>query len=352
MATILVAFWGMTLVNIFGMKSSARFSSFCSISGLLLPMSLIIGLGTVWWFSGKPLQINFTPSDILPNFNDSHIWVALTGIMMSFCGIEIATVHARDVKNPQRAFPRALFFSTIIIVVTLIFGALAIAIIVPGNKISLVAGNMQAFEMFLDAYHISWMLPLVALALVIGGLGSVSNWIIAPTKGLIIAAQDGNLPKNLQRENRHGAPLTILIYQAIIVSLLSLVFLLMPSVNGSYWLLTALASQLYMIMYILMFATAIYLRYKLPDHERPFRVPGGKIGIWLVCGVGIIAAMVTITVGFFPPQGIDVGGMLHYEFLLILGLVLMCAPPFITYRFRREHWIGRIDDEDVGAEGA
>ncbi len=39
------------------------------------------------------------------------------------------------------------------------------------------------------------MMPVVALMLVLGGLGGVSNWIIAPTKGLFVAAEDGNLPK-------------------------------------------------------------------------------------------------------------------------------------------------------------
>ncbi len=39
----------------------------------------------------------------------------------------------------------------------------------------------------------------------------------------------------------------MLITQAIIVTVLSALFLFMPSVNGSYWLLTALAAQLYML---------------------------------------------------------------------------------------------------------
>jgi amino acid transporter len=338
-SVILCAFWGTTIINLLGMKSSAWFSSLCSIVGLLVPMGLIIILGIIWILTGKASQISFTPHAMLPNFNDPSLWISLTGIMMSFCGIEIATVHARDVKNPQHAFPRALFFSTLMIVGTLLFGALAIAMVVPNKDISLVAGNMQAFNVFFNAYHMNWVLPLIALFLVLGGLGSVSNWIIAPTKGLLVAAQDGNMPRVLQKENKLGAPSTILICQAIVVSILSMVFLLMPSVNSSYWLLTALASQLYMLMYILMFAAGIYLRFKCPNQERPYKIPGGKkIGMLLVGGCGIFSCIITIIVGFFPPSGIKVGGILHYETLLILGLLIMCLPPFIAYRLRRPHW--------------
>lgn len=337
-AVILTAFWGATIINLRGMRSSVRFSNLCSIFGLLIPMALVMVLGIIWLCLHKPTQIGFSAQQLMPDLHDPTIWVSLTGIVMSFCGMEIATVHARDVKNPQKSFPKALFFSVLIIMLTLLFGALAIALVVPNKDISLVAGNMQAFTVFFTAYHMHWILPLIALFLVLGGMGSVSNWIIAPTKGLLVAAQDGNMPSNLQKENQFGAPTQILIYQAVIVSFLTLVFLLIPSVNGSYWFLTALASQLYMLMYLLMFFAGIYLRYKHPQQVRPYKIPGGKLGIWLVSGAGILASIVTIIVGFVPPSGVNVGGIMHYELLLVAGLLIMTLPPFIAYRLKRPHW--------------
>ncbi len=337
-AVILCSFWGTTLVNLYGMKSSARFSNFCGIFGLLVPMAIVMVLGVLWLMSDRPTQISFSPHALIPNFSDPTLWVSLTGIMLSFCGMEIATVHARDVKDPQRSFPKALLISTLIIVVTLMVGSLAIALVVPNNQISLVAGNMQAFSVFFTGYHVTWILPLIAVFLVIAGLGSVSNWIIAPTKGLLVAAQDGNLPQSFQKENRHGAPTWILLYQAIIVSVLCCVFLLMPSVNGSYWLLTALASQLYMFMYILMFAAGIYLRHKRPYVERPYRIPGGNLGMWIVGSAGIVGSIATVVVGFFPPSGVQVGSILRYEIILITGLIAMILPPFILYRIKKKAW--------------
>ncbi len=332
---ILCSFWGTTFINLLGMKSSAWFSSFCGIAGLFLPMTLIISLGAAWLFSDNPLQIEFTKQAMLPHFTEANSWVSLTGIMLSFCGIEIATVHARDVVDPQRAFPRALLYSVIIILTTLILGSLAIALVIPVDDISLVAGIMQAFDAFFSAYNMRWILPVVAFMLVLGGLASVNNWIIAPTKGLLVAAQDGSMPAIFHRENRHGAPVVLLMYQAVIVSLLTLVFLLIPSVNGSYWFLTALAAQLYMVMYIIMFITAIYLRYKFPHHPRAFSIPGGNLGMWIVSVAGIIGCSVTIAVSFIPPPNTDIGSLWYYEGLLITGFIIMCLPPFISYYYSR-----------------
>ena len=327
---IVSSFWGATLVNLRGMSSSVLFSNICAISGLLLPMALIIGLGAVWLFGDNPIQIQFDAQSILPHWQDRSKWVALTGVMMSFCGIEIATVHANDVENPQRAFPRALMYSVVIILSTLILGSLAIAVVLPHQEINLVAGIMQAFDAFFARYHLLWLMPVVAVMLVLGGLGGVSNWIIAPTKGLLVAAQDGNLPPVFQRVNKQGAPVMMLVGQAVIVTLLSALFLFMPSVNGSYWLLTALAAQLYMLMYFMMFLAAIKLRITSPNHPRAFRIPGGLIGMLIVAGIGMVGVLTTLVVSFMPPDGINVGSIMRYETTLILGLLLMCLPPFVT----------------------
>ncbi len=348
---IVTAFWGATFINLRGMQSSALFSSVCAISGLLLPMSLIIGLGAAWIMGGNPIQIHFDVASIQPHWQDKSMWVSLTAIMLSFCGIEIATVHANDVDNPQRAFPKALTYSVLIILSTLIFGSLAIALVLPAHEINLVAGIMQAFDAFFARYHLSMMMPVIAVMLVMGGLGGVSNWIIAPTKGLLVAGEDGNLPAGLCRVNKHGAPVVMLLTQAIIVTILSALFLFMPSVNGSYWLLTALAAQLYMLMYLFMFAAAIKLRVSMPEQPRLFKIPGGLAGLCFVAGVGICGTLATLAVSFMPPQDINIGGTQNYEMLLIGGLIIMCLPPFIGHWYQKRQQLNKpvVDDTPMAA---
>ncbi len=333
---IIVSFWAVTIINLLGINASALVANACSIFGLLLPMGLIIALGATWLLNGHASHIQLSPSHWLPHA-DGHqtLWIALTGVIMSFCGMEIATVHSRDVKSPNRDYPKAMLLATVIIVFTLMCGSLSIAAVLPHDKISLVAGIMQAFDAFFSAYHWHALLPVMALSLVVGGLGSVNNWIIAPARGISYALAKNAPGHYFSKESKRGVPARLLVVQAIIVSVVSTVFLLLPSVNTSYWLLTALAAQLYMLMYLILFVAAIVLRYRKHKRLPGFMIPGGKLGIWIVAGFGWLASLATFIVGFFPPSNGLSGSVMHYELLLISGLLVMSLIPLLLIRRKK-----------------
>jgi len=67
-AVIISLFWLLTIVNLRGVHVSAKFTSFCAITGLIIPMILIIVLLVVWLVSGNPVQIQLTSSSIFPSF--------------------------------------------------------------------------------------------------------------------------------------------------------------------------------------------------------------------------------------------------------------------------------------------
>lgn len=127
-------------------------------------------------------------------------------------------------------------------------------------------------------------------------------------------------------------PVGILLTQGMVVSIICIVFLIMPTVNSSYWVLSNLTAQLALLFYILLFAAAIRLRYKHAHVERAFHIPGGKPGIWLVCGTGILTCIAAIILGFLPPTHIATGGIIKYETILILGVIVCCLLPFFIYR--------------------
>jgi amino acid transporter len=133
-------------------------------------------------------------------------------------------------------------------------------------------------------------------------------------------------------------PTTILIVQGLIVTCLSLVFLFMPSVNSSYWILVALASILYMVMYILMFLAGLRLHYSHPHIERAYRVPGGPKGLWTVCLMGIFGSAFGCIIGFFPPSQLDTGDLLRFETFLLGGAFLFLGLPFLIYGSRKASW--------------
>jgi len=252
--------------------------------------------------------------------------------------MELAAVHVRNVQNPQRNFPKAVFFSVILILITMILGSLAIAIVLPKEEIGLVNGVMQAFTNFFKAYHLTMLMPVIVILLLIGSVGSMVNWIISPAKGLLLAADNGFLPHWLYRLNKHGVASRILIMQAVIVTILCGGFLLLPSINSIYWLFTALSTELYIMMYVIMLIAAIRLKSKYSNLPRYFSIPGGNCGYYFTCILGLIGCIIALIIGFFPPESaMDVGGSNHFRIIFSSGILLMLSPAFLLYLRRRIH---------------
>jgi len=340
------AFWGATLLNLLGMKMSGWISTLGVILGTIIPGVVIIGLGIAWVGSGKPSHIAFNWDTFFPDLSSPQQLALLAGVLLGFAGMEMSAVHAKDVKNPQKNFPRAILLSASIIIILSILGTLAIAIVIPEKKISLVSGGMEAIAFFLRSYNLGWAVPVIAFMVAFGALGAMSTWTAGPSKGLLAAAQDGDFPPILHKINKHNMPVGMLVFQGIIVSILGIVFLLMPNVNSSFWILLALTSQLYLLMYVIMVAAGIRLRYKKPDVHRAYKIPGGKFGMWLTAGVGFVSSALAIFIGFFPPDQLETGSPLFYVLFLVFGMILFCAAPFIILLFKKPSWNEPISFQD------
>lgn len=328
---ITLFFWGSTWLNCLGIGASTVLSTVAAIIGTLLPMLLIIVLAVIWLCLGKPIHVDFSYASFMPTITSVHSMVLLTGVIFGLVGMEMSASHAGDVKDPQRDYPKAVFWSAVIILASLILASLAIALVIPERQLSIVSGLLQAFDAFFVAFHIGWFTPVLAVLIICGALGCVNAWLLGPSKGLLIASSDGCLPKRFCRVNARGAPTAILGVQGIIFTLLCTAFLLMPSVSSAFWLLSAITSILSFLVYVFMFAAAISLRYKYPNVKRAFRIPGGKIGLWFVCLLGLSSCLLMIVVGFFPPDQVAVGNVTTYECLLAGGVLIGCLLPLVVY---------------------
>ena len=334
---VFIFFWGATIINFFGMKASSVLSSVTAIIGVLIPMIFIILLGVVWICLGKPINIQFNWHSFFPDLSSIDNMVLLTAVLYSLVGIEMSSVHVGEVTNPQKNYPKAIFWSALIILSSLIFSSLAVALVIPQKQLNIVSGLMQAFEVFFISFHMSWFMPVLALLIVLSSIGGVNAWILGPSKSLLIACHDECLPQKLGYKNKHGVPVTILVVQGCIFTVLCSVFLFMPTVTSGFWVLTNITSILALLVYVAMFASAVKLRYKYPEVKRAFVIPGGKIGLWAVCGIGTLSCIFTIGIGFLPPSQIAVGSLKTYELTMIIGVLSSSALPFIIYEIH-EQW--------------
>jgi putative glutamate/gamma-aminobutyrate antiporter len=327
LVTSLILFWIFTVINCFGMKISSLVSVIGASIGTILPIIAIIILAFIWILQGRPTAVNY-PSSWLPDFSSLGNMSLFSAVLFGLIGMEMSAVHAEEVKNPQRDYPRALLYSTFVIISTLSLGSLAIVIVVPNDSLSVVSGLIDAYAVFFKSYHMPWMTSIMAVLIILGGLSGVSAWIIGPTKGLLVSARDGSLPNALARVNKHGAPVTILILQAIIFTLLISIFIMLDSINAAYWMLSDLSAQMALMVYVIMFSAAIKLRFSQPNHPRGYTIPGGKIVMCIVAGTGLVCCVLAMLIGFVPPSQIPVGNVYLFESFLIGGLILFVVIPW------------------------
>jgi amino acid transporter len=336
-SVMMIVFWGTTAIAYFGEEASTKFSNVGVILGSIIPSTLIIGLGLWWLGSGQKIVIpHFTLAQTVPTINLSTLPFFAT-IVLLFAGMEMAGFHALETRNPQRDFPRAMALSAIIIVICTVLATLAIAIVIPASQLSLASGVMQAIQYFFDAAGIAWLVGPMALLITLGGVVNLAAWLIGPAKGLGIVADEGNMPPLFNKTNKYGAPVAVLLIQALIGSVISLLYVFLPSVNQAYWILSAMTVELLCIVYILVFAALIKLRYSQPDTPRPFKIPGGMIGIWIVGGLGLFGTVLSFIVGLMPPSYFT--NWVVYVSSVLLGTFILAVPPLIFLKFKHPGWL-------------
>jgi amino acid transporter len=336
--TISVIFWLLTLLNLRGLHISARANTLLTLGGTLIPVFFLMALGLVWLLKGEPLQISLSLSSITPEIGKFDSWVALVAVTASLLGMELTAVHIGEVRDPQTVFPRALGIATFAILFTMLFGALTIATVLPVGEINLAGGIMQVFEAFFRSFGLEALIPVMTFLIVFGSAGGLINWMISPSKGLLFAANHGFLPPRFTRLNKQGMASHILITQAIIVTLLTSLLLFLPTVNGFYWFLTALSTGLYMLMYGLMFVSALILRKQMDVSHGHFVIPGGRPALLLCCFSGLFGCAITFFFGFVPPTHVNVGSPLGYVLMIAGGMLFFVCPIFLVFLYKsRKH---------------
>ena len=137
----------------------------------------------------------------------------------------------------------------------------------PKKQISLIAGLIEAYQTFFMVFHLSWMTPVMAILIVLGGMSSVGAWLIGPARGLMVASEDGYLPRMFVKCNRFGVPQRILLNpRCYLHRTMFIIFVDAKCQQFRIGFLSALTAQLALIVYILFFAAAFRLRQKTASH--------------------------------------------------------------------------------------
>ena len=280
-----------------------------------------------------PLNTGF-----IPDFSNFNNMVLAAGIFLYFAGMEMQAVHVRELNNPTRNYPLSILIASIVVIALFVLGTLAVGVVIDQKAIDLNHGLLDAFRALWSAVGAPWLGNIMAAMLAFGVLGQVSVIVAGPSTGLLAVGKAGYLPHFLQKTNSHGVPVAILVLQGLLVTVLCVALKVLPSVESAYQILSQMAVIIYLLMYLLMYVAAIRLRYTQPDMLRPFKVPGGNFGMWLVGIVGLAGAFIALAFSFIPPKQISTGSPVVYVGILLVGCAIFAAFPFILYAFHKPAW--------------
>ena len=335
-AVIIVLFWAAVLVSARGVLATDRLASWGILIGTLIPGLLLVVLAAIYLMQGNPSAAALNGHHLLPPWHGLTSIVLVVNGFFTYAGIEVNAVHVDDLRDAPREFPRATLVAVILILLVFIFPTLAISVAVPEAHISFTAGVMQAFKGLLDHFGLTVVAPIVALGLVVASLSGLLDWLTGPSTGLLhIARERGYLPRYFQQLNANGVQVRILVAQGVVITLIGLLYALLPTVSRAYWVFAALATEVYLVMYILMFVAASRLRRQAPKHARGYRAPA----LLLTCSVGTVASAAACIVGFLPPSQLGhVSTPVYVAGLLAATLLIGLLPPLLLHRLRRADW--------------
>ncbi len=337
LVVVLAIYWSATFIALRGLSWVGRISKWGGIVGTIIPAALLIILGVVYLSTGGHNNLDLH-SSFFPDLTKLDNIVLASSIFLFYAGMEMMGIHVMDVENPSRNYPKAIILGSLATVAIFILGTFSLGVIIPQSDINLTQSLLIGFDSYFSYLKMSWASPIIAVALVFGVLAGVLTWVAGPSKGIFAVGRAGYLPPIFQRTNRVGVQRNILLMQGLLVTLLSLLFVVMPSVQSFYQILSQLTVLLYLIMYMLMFAAAIVLRYRMPDVERPFRLGRGNGLMWLLGGVGFLGSLLAFVLSFIPPSQISTGSNTVWFGVLIIGCVVVVVAPFIIYAMRKPSW--------------
>ena len=338
LAVVLIIYWLATFISLKGMGWVGKVAKIGGMVGTIIPAALLIILGIVYLASGGHSNLDFH-SSFFPDLTNFDNVVLAASNFLFYAGMEMGGIHLKDMQNTTKNYPKAVFIGALITVIIFVLGTFSLGIIIPAKDISLTQSLLVGFDNYFRYIHASWLSPIIAIALAFGVLAGVLTWVAGPSKGIFAVGKAGYMPPFFQKTNKLGVQKNILFVQGGAVTVLSLLFVVMPSVQSFYQILSQLTVILYLVMYLLMFSGAIYLRYNMKKANRPFRI--GKKGnglMWIVGGLGFLGSLLAFILSFIPPSQISTGSNTVWFSVLIIGALVVVIAPFIIYAAKKPSW--------------
>src|SRR3989442_976411 len=286
----LIFIWGITWSAILALRVGKWLSVIGSYAKFAL-IAVFTLLALAFFIGGHSTGQHVAGADLIPNNWGLIVSAILPVVIFNWVGFELQNGAGEEMVNPQRDVPRSLIRAGIIAVIAYAIPISAILFTLSKSQLSNASGFLKAYQVVDSvlpsgiATVLGW---LVAIAIVLGLASSANSWIIGADRTYAIAALDRTAPSFLGRfSGKYGTPIVVN-FMSGITATITMIAAVMITAFGSGSITTLFALVLGFVIsttvlsYLFIFPSFLVLRYKYPNVNRPYKVPGGMVGAWIV----------------------------------------------------------------------
>jgi len=241
---------------------------------------------------------DFTPS--------KAVFIGLVPLLIfNYVGFELQNGAAEEMQNPQRDVPRTVAGSGILSVVLYAIPIFGILAVLPTKKVTGISGLLDAVNATFSVYGGAQaaLVKIMAAGFIVALVTSGAVWMIGSDRVQAVAGYDGAFAGWFGVFNRRlGTPVRVNVMSGIAATIFMIVGVNLNkgSTASTFVVVLYMAISTTLISYIFIFPAVIKLRYSHPDVPRPYRLPGGKVGVWIASGICTAFILLASFIAVFP----------------------------------------------------
>jgi amino acid transporter len=328
-AVVLMALF--TAINFLSVRRLAHTNSAATWWKVGIPLLTIVVLALSAFHTG-----NFTAADGFAPAGAGGVLAAVStsGIVFALLGFEQADQLAGESANPKRDIPRAVIGAVAIGAVIYIVLQVVFLAALPSSQIGATWAQSPfttfggPFAELATLVGVGWLATILYVDAVISPGGTGLIYTTAASRVSYGLSRNGYVPAVYERTDRRGVPWVGLI-TAFVVGCIC--FLPFPSWRSLVGLITSAS--------VLMYAGAPLalgvLRARMPDAERPFRLPGARVISPLAFAV---ANLLILWSGWTTDWKLGVAILIGYV-ILTLNQVFRLNPTTPQFELRSAGWL-------------
>jgi basic amino acid/polyamine antiporter, APA family len=316
---VLVGLWLPALINLSGVRNMGS-------TQVVTTVLKFLGVGFVAFVGLFYINTaNFTPFNLSGEGAIPAIGSGMAICLFSYLGIETAAVAAAKVKDPDRNVPRSTVLGTIACAVVYVLSLFAVFGIVPGKTLS------TSTAPFSDAVNLmfggTWAGNVMAVIVIISGLGCLNGWTMICAEMPLAAANDGLFPERFKRMSKAGVPAFGIIASTALASIAMVINYLGSSGANAFTVLVLMTGITAAIPYG--FSALAQIKWRMIDH-RTIETPR-----FLRDMIVAILALIFSVLFIWYSRNTGHSFFLYWSpFFLSIGFLLLGIPVYNSQRHR------------------